>query len=427
MLFQKKISDTRIRPRPYGITGQVWRALQARTDSRWSLRLLYLLLFVALFGNFIANDHPLYCRFEGKTYFPAFREVAIGWGMSQWYEGMARTDWKNLDYERVWWPPVPYAAHTIDRNNMNYRGPLERQEIPGNRFRHWLGTDSLGRDVLAGMIQGTRIALSVGLVAMAIAGLIGLLLGLIAGYFGDGGLRVSRARLLASLAFLILGIFYGFTARPFAFREGHFGLELAKSLGILLLALTIAQLLAPLLKRIPVLAKKMAFPIDSLVMRTIETLNAIPVLLLILAVVATIRRPSIYYIMLIIGLISWTGIARFTRAEVLRIRRLSYVEAARALGYSRTRILLGHVLPNALSPAIITLAFGMAGAILLEAFLSFLGIGVDPQTVTWGSLLNLARSNVSAWWLALFPGLAIFATVTIFNLLGDRLSEALKR
>jgi peptide/nickel transport system permease protein len=128
--------------------------------------------------------------------------------------------------------------------------------------------------------------------------------------------------------------------------------------------------------------------------------------------------------MVIIGLIGWTSIARFIRAELLRIRNLSYIEAARAMGFSEFQILLKHAIPNALGPVLITLAFGIASAILLESTLSFLNIGVSDEDVSWGKLLSYARQREEAWWLAVFPGLAIFITVTIFNLIGEGLSDA---
>lgn len=162
-----------------------------------------------------------------------------------------------------------------------------------------------------------------------------------------------------------------------------------------------------------------------LVMRFIEMLNSVPALLLILSVVAVIRKPSILYIMAIIGLIRWTSIARFIRAELLKVRSLSYIEAAQAMGFSNARIITRHALPNALTAVLIAIAFGVANSILLESFLSFLGIGVDVAEVTWGTLLHKGQQNVSAWWLSVFPGLAIFFTVTIFNLIGEGLSDAL--
>ena len=160
-------------------------------------------------------------------------------------------------------------------------------------------------------------------------------------------------------------------------------------------------------------------------MRLIEIFNSVPALLVILACVAIIKTPSILYIMLILGFLSWTGIARFIRAELLRIRNLEYIQAARALGFKERYTFIRHAIPNALSPVLITIAFGIAGAILVEASLSFLGIGVSADTVSWGSMLNVARRDFDAWWLAIFPGMGIFITVTIFNLIGDGLTEAL--
>ncbi len=129
--------------------------------------------------------------------------------------------------------------------------------------------------------------------------------------------------------------------------------------------------------------------------------------------------------MAVIGFTSWTGIARFIRAELLRVRSLEYIEAANALGFSSTRTLLRHAIPNSLSPVLIAVAFGIASAILVESILSFLGIGVPAETVTWGSLLSTARKYSQDWWLAVFPGFAIFITVTVFNLIGEGLTDAL--
>src|SRR5690606_17884432 len=154
--------------------------------------------------------------------------------------------------------------------------------------------------------------------------------------------------------------------------------------------------------------KRIAFPFDLLVMRLIEIMRSIPTLLLLLAIVAIIRKPSILYIMAIIGLIRWTSIAQFLRAELLKIRQLEYIEAARALGFGYWLIIVNHALPYAITPVLITISFGVASSVLLEAFMSFLGIGVAAEEVTWGALLNNARQNFSAWWLAVFPGMAIF-------------------
>ncbi len=410
--------------------GESYRAIVRRQFRKnrlavWSLRLLYLLLFVALTADFIANEKPLYCKIDGEVYFPVFRQYAVDLGLAAWEAEFFQKGWREHDYESVVWAPIPYSATTIDRKNNNYTAPGDEQNVESARFRHWLGTDQLGRDVAAGMISGTRIAMLVGVVSMSIAALIGIFFGALAGYFGDDRFQASRIGLILNILGILAGIFYGFTARAYAFSEGTFSVELLKSLGIIAAIMLAANLLAAALRRIPVLGKRITLPLDIMVMRLIEVISSVPALLLVLSILAVIERPSILYVMAIIGLIRWTGIARFIRAELLRVRSLEYIEAAQALGFSEWRIIFRHAIPNALTPVLITIAFGVASAILLEAFLSFLSVGVPPEQVTWGSLLRLARSQVSAWWLAIFPGFAIFLTVTIFNLLGEGLTDAL--
>ena len=128
--------------------------------------------------------------------------------------------------------------------------------------------------------------------------------------------------------------------------------------------------------------------------------------------------------MIIIGITGWTGIARFTRAEFLRIRSLEFVQAAQSLGFSNLRTIFKHALPNALAPVFVSIAFGIASAILVEGSLSFLGFGPPPPTASWGSVLNSARSNLQLWWLVVFPGVGIFLTVLAYNLVGEGLQEA---
>lgn len=391
----------------------------------WSLRALYVLLFLAVFADFIANEKPMYCKIEGKTYFPILKQYAVNMGWAQWDAQFAMANWLELKYDAAWLALVPYSPTTIDKKNMGKTSPFKKQQLTSWRYRHWLGTDEVGRDVFAGMIVGTRTAMLVGVVSMAIATLIGLFFGAIAGFFGDDKLKVSRIRVVLNGMGLFFAVFYGFIVRSDAFAAGKFGEELFKSLGIFIGILLGVNLLATLLKRIHFLGKKWTIPADILVMRFIEMLNSIPALLLILSVVAVIRKPSILYIMAIIGLIRWTSIARFIRAELLKIRSLSYIEAAQAMGFKNTRIILRHALPNALTAVLIAIAFGVANSILLESFLSFLGIGVRVEEVTWGSMLNKAQQSSGAWWLAVFPGLAIFFTVTIFNLIGEGLTDAL--
>ncbi|MFT5801673.1 MAG: peptide/nickel transport system permease protein, partial [Nonlabens sp.] len=305
------------------------------------------------------------------------------------------------------------------------KSPFEKQDLPSLRFRHWLGTDDLGRDMSAGMVQGTRISLMVGIVTMTIASIIGLFFGAVAGYFGDEKLKLSRIRLLLNIIGLLLALYYAFGLRIYLLIESNsLLLEWSKRLLLFAAIILLSNGIAWLLEKISFLKKPVTVGIDLIIMRFIESISTIPGLFLILALLPLFSNRSIFNIMLILGLILWTGIAQFARGEMLRVRNLQYVEAAQALGYSSWRIIRKHALPNALTPILIVIAFGMAGAILAESTLSFLGLGSGD--VTWGTLLSKGRNYLSYWWLTVLPGLAIFLTVTFFNLIGDGLSEALK-
>jgi len=235
--------------------------------------------------------------------------------------------------------PVPYSYRETD--------PTASLVAPS--AVHWFGTDREGRDVFARMLYGTRISLSIGIVAVGLYVLIGVVVGALAGYFG----------------------------------------------GI----------------------------VDSALSRLIEVMICFPTFFLILTLAALIRERSIFHVMFIIGITSWTGVARLVRAEFLKHKGLEYVQAARALGIPVRRIIFGHILPNASAPVLVSATFGIASAILVESSLAFLGIG-DPSVASWGQTLNDGRVEQRLW-LILGPGLAIFFVVTVFNLVGEGLRDAL--
>src|SRR5450631_3337158 len=165
--------------------------------------------------------------------------------------------------------------------------------------------------------------------------------------------------------------------------------------------------------------------VDTLLMRGVDVMLCFPVFFLILAVI-TFMGPSIWYIMMIIGLTGWMGVARLVRAETLSIREMDYITAARCIGCSDRRIIFRHILPNAMSPILVSATLGIAGAILTESALSFLGIGVQPPTPSWGNILTSGKDYIEfAWWLSLFPGLSILITVLAYNLLGEGIRDAL--
>lgn len=319
----------------------VWQQFCRNRLALASLVAIGALALVAISADLLAGDKPYYMEYEGKVYFPAFRQYGVYLGLIEWPPELRRhRNFKKLNPQVAIFPPVAYAPGEIRL--------AEKYQPPGRG--HWLGTDRLGRDVLAGLIHGSRYALTIGLVSVGISMAIGILLGALAGYFGGW--------------------------------------------------------------------------IDLLLSRFFELWASIPPFFLIITA-AAFFPPSVFAVMAIIGLTSWVGIARLTRSQFLQVRSFDYVAAARSLGCSNRRIMFRHILPNAIGPILIPVAFGVAGAILAESGLSFLGIGVPAEAITWGALLAGARSNAAAWWLVVMPGLAIFATVTLYNLLGDGLRDAL--
>ncbi|MEX0968109.1 MAG: ABC transporter permease [Bacteroidia bacterium] len=423
-----------------------WARFRKNRAALLSLWLVGLLLLIALLKDLLATDLPLYARFHGQSFYPAFAaitEVAATDSFQDPATGKWErlqydiVNWKQLNFEAVWWAPIPWSPHRPDRLNSNYVGPAEQQHILSQegklaemplRFRHFLGTNAIGQDVAAGIVHGAAVSLQVGLLAAAIGTFIGILLGAFAGFSGNDRLQMGTADFWAALVGICLGFFYGFSVRRFIISDA-FAKGIVPGMFQLFAGIVIASVFVLILILISKLIfknkkSKIPVPVDTVVMKIIEILNSLPRLLLILTIAAIAGR-SIAMIILVIGFTMWTGIARITRAEMLRLRHLGFIEASHALGFQQRRIIWVHALPNALGPVFVSVAFAVAAAILLESALSFLGIGLPAETVSWGSLLSAGRQQFQAWWLVIFPGLAVFFTVTAFNLIGEGLRDAI--
>ena len=373
------------------------------------------LVLVAVFADFLANDRPLIASVKEETRFPVLHEYGKALGLAGPYQPVVR-NWKRVETDWALWPVVPYSAGASDLKNSNFKSPFEVQNT-GPRARHYLGTDKLGRDVLAGLIAGSRVAIFVGIGSLLLSLLIGVPLGGVAGFFGNDGLLGTRARWWGWSVGGVLGLLYAAVSLLPFFRVGSLGLTLLVLLGGFMAG---GFLLAWLLRLVPYFRQPASFPADLVVLQAVELFVNIPALVLLIALLAVINQPSLWVVVLVIGVLRWPYVARHLRGELLRIRSLPYIEAARVSGLGRWRILFQHALPNAIGPLLVVSAFGLGGAILLEAFLSFLGIGIPADEVTWGSLLRASRSRPDAWWLAVFPGVLLTFTVLAANVLGER-------
>lgn len=391
------------------------------------------LLFLALARDFLANGRPLYCRIGGQTYWPGLRTA---WQSPDHPYSDPLIDsirindlWKTYPYDAAVFAPIPFSPGEIIR-----RPPAELARpgsvhpgLKGN-FRHWLGTDDRGRDVAAGLVSGARIALLTGATAMGMALGIGLLLGALAGFYGDDRLRVRRIRLWMLLAALPVAWFYAFIARQYLLKTEEGPSGILASVAIFAGILLIFNGLGWLFSKTPFGGKWITLPADLFIMRLAELFNSIPKLIFIIVVAALMPADqSVWLMIVLIGAMSWPGVARMVRADLLRVRELDYVTAARALGLSGARVLLRHALPNALRSTLIAFAVGGAEAILLESTLSFLGFGGDEMRgKSWGSLLNSARAYPLSWWVSLPPGLAICIIVLSLHTIGEALVERKK-
>lgn len=406
-----------------------------------SLFWIAFMFLIAIFAPIIANDKPILIHIQNQWYFPALsgNETINLIDESQNEITLNVTDPERLYELKATYlmPPVRFYPNKSDIINSGYKSPSDVQlkrhadrklEERTGLNRHLLGTGKRGDDLLAGLIHGTRISITAGILSMIVAGFIGIFLGSVAGYFGDNSISVMRGSLLTGCIGLIPAWFYAFQMRTGDIEKAlenspaQFWLQILISLMIFTVVILISAKAGTLFRRISWLKKQTHIPVDSAISRCIEIFTSIPSLILIISL-AAVSKPSLINLIMIIGLTSWTEIARLTRAEMLRLRQLDFVAAAKGLAFREWYILFRHGLPNAVSPAMIAISFGIASAILIESGLTFLGIGVPQDIATWGSLLYSGKENFNAWWLVVFPGIAIFLTVTAFNLVGEHLRD----
>ncbi|MFD1204810.1 ABC transporter permease [Sporosarcina contaminans] len=250
---------------------------------------------------------------------------------------------------------IAVFAPLLAPHDPNAINPVKMLQPPswldGGESGYFLGTDNLGRDILSRIIYGSRVSLLVGISSVILAGIIGILIGLVSGYYGKW--------------------------------------------------------------------------IDAILMRLVDSFLSIPNILFALVFLA-VFGPSVPTLIIVLGVTNWTAYARIVRGETLSIKEREYVRAARSLGVKNVKIIVRHILPNVISSFIVISTLSVATTIILEASLSFLGLGVQPPTVSWGGILSDGRDYLAtSWWLATFPGLAITITVLGIIFLGDWLRDVL--
>jgi|GEM_PF-17191 len=360
----------RVSPRPregMGTWALAWREFRRRPAGSFGLGILALIYAVACLCPVLAPFEPLYPPPRDTVVLqnlpPGARVFALGdiKRGERWCLGW-RLEGTNLVLDRGPRATLPGTMALADagvppRGWFRGASSVERVSVGGAEIlvreeRYLLGTDTTGRDLLSRLIYGSRISLSIGFLAMALAVGLGIFFGAIAGYVGGW--------------------------------------------------------------------------VDTAIMRFVDILLAFPRLLLLMLIITVYEGAGIWTVVLVLGLTGWMGVSRLVRAEFLRLKALDYATAARALGFSRPRIMFRHLLPNAMAPVIVSATLRVGETILVEAALSFLALGVKPPVATWGNIVDDGRGVLAdAPWIATFPGLCIVAAVICFNVVGDALRDAL--
>jgi peptide/nickel transport system permease protein len=383
-------------------------------------------LLIAVLAPLLANERPLVLKYHGEWHFPAFStsnyfKIYNEDGTSE-SELSEFVNWSDLNADFSIYAPIRWTAGKTDLANANFASPFGEQykfDKVGRKIalpilqRHFLGTTRSGEDVCTGLIYGSRISMIIGCLFVLIAGVIGVILGGLAGYFGDHRFKLGWLSVLLTL-FLIFPASYVSRIFIMSGPEITIGSVLSYTTAfiIFILILCIPILLE---KRIGLFkTKEVSIPIDFIVSRFTEIFLSLPRVILILTL-AAISKPSLLMLVLIIGLTSWTDIARITRAEVMKLRDIEFIQVERAMGAKFNRILLLHLAPNILPALQNVFVYGFASAIMTETGLSFLGIGLPPGTPSWGSLMFSARENFTAWWLVILPGLTITLLLISLN------------
>lgn len=322
------------------------------------------------------------------------------------------------------WLPLGFTPKALD--SFTYMEPF-RWDLykPGEPF-HWLGTDGDGHDLLAVLIYGARTALQISFPAMVLASFVGTALGILAGYFGDTGLRRPIGKWLSFTISLLFFLFYAFGVQTTWSSTSILGNSFLLRLAILaLISFLLSSIISYLLLKVPLFKKAVSIPFDFFLLKTIEVLGAVPRLLLILCLAAFFPF-SVGHLVLIGMLTFWPGIARLARAEMLKQKELPYIEAAVSLGYTPARILIWHALPNMLVPIIVAVTFGICNLIALESTLTFLGYGLPPETPSWGQAIKYFKENAAAWWLLVFPGICILSVVLAIQNVSNQIIQKLQ-
>lgn len=377
-----------------------------------SLVVLGIYILVGVFAPLIATKYPYKLEVNDKTYYPAFEHFLSFYHLKKGTV-LNQPDVLNALEKTRQGGLVAFEPSFIDLGNTRSKPPgtpsQETHQI------HLLGTDDLGRDLLSNLIHGTLSSMSIAFSSVSLALIIAIFIALPCSYIGDKTLKFTRINLTFFITLMIIVSVTVLIVRPF-YSWYDIG-----PVPRIILVLFCGVLLAKVLGTTTLQTQKtvVSFPLDSIMMRVIEFMKSLPKLLILFVIIAASTKMSPPKLSAIIALLIWPTFYRYIRASILEQKHSTLFESLQNLGYTDTRILIVHFLPKTLRTVMIPFVFSLISVVLFEATLSFLGIGLSSSYVSWGKVLSEARNNISAWWLAVFPGLVIFVLVLVLNRIGD--------
>lgn len=368
-------------------------------------RLILIIVITALIAPVIANERPLFVIRNGEWIFPVFHQGHEDWNMLSLEKG---------DGIIVCQPPVPWTAGKTDYNNADFVSPFEAQvyeDSYGNikdlpmRHRHWLGTDLRGTDVLSGMLNGLRITLIIGIVSTFIAVFIAFFIGMLPAWYAADGIYISWITLI--------GIIFSFITFLICLKNIDYSDAVAAEYFFFTGIILLISIYLNKKTRGGGKHRKLLLQPDAIMTRITEVFSTFPRFILVI-VAGAFLKPSVIQVIFLLAITGWPDIARVMRAEILRLRELSYIDAGRISGAGSVRILFQHLLPNAWPVLSVTLLYSVAMNILLEAGLGFLGLGLPDSYFSLGGMMAQGKDHLEAWWIILFPGLLL--TITLYSL-----------
>jgi len=371
--------------------------------SHWQVILLLLMLLISFLAPIISNDIALVQICKGKISFPFLNS-----NQEYFHQGSTQKDCFQIH------SLLPYSSGKSDPYNMNFKGPFDSQYYlnkDGSLVnapllkRHFLGTNLLGRDLLADIIYGSRISIFISFFATLLAGIIAAFFGFISGWYGPAAVRVSLLKFGLFLFSLFLCAHILFNL--FSIQDKAIAFVFSS---ILIFCLWKMLSFKGMLNRSKF---KIKIPLDQFFLRFAELISVIPRIILVLAFMQFFSS-SYLSVIILLAISAWIDLARMIRSEMHKIKELTYMEAAVMSGSEGFRLFYKQVLPNIWPSVMVFLLYTFAGNIIIEASLSFLGFGLAPSVVTLGGIIAEGKNNIEAWWMVVFPG--IWLSLLIFAL-----------